>query len=450
MKTLGFILLLTVMTGCAQLNQKQTSILGEIQGYEQQLLINPSNASNLASLGERYYTLFTSTQNREYRDLSIKYNQAYLDLHPQQPKIQRSLYLAYFHKVVTAHTQESAQRLKAIYASMNPANTLRLNPPSIATYHYLLKGSPKIEELVDVLKQAIVEQPSTTFAYVKLARAYRLNEQAKMAQAVLMFAMQKNPDDMYLQAALGNLYMAKGKEKVCQGKHYNDLEKALALYNKILKVRPESAKLRSEMAEAYFYNGHLRLALQQYKKSHEFAKDNIKLLEIGSIYSILGKNDKAMDYFQQADDGFFTKKDIAVHHFSLEKWQKSLKYFQALFLLEDDHFYGRLLQSYAISLNDAKNPGKEKLQKFVGKHQLDEWETRLYRYRLGELTSVQLMEQADDACLRTEGYFYQALQAKLDGKQDEYKQLLDKALQEKIYLFTEYNVAKNLARQARL
>ncbi|MEH6343624.1 MAG: hypothetical protein V7785_00930 [Bermanella sp.] len=450
MKYFAPLLLMVMLTACVPFATKPSAITPDIQDHEKQLQINPKNPGSLAALGERYFKLFEETKWTKHRDTSIKYNQAYLDLYPQHPGVKRNLYLAYFHKVSHDFNQESANKLSAIFNSVNTVNALSLNPPSIAIYNYKVKHNPQIEKLIELLKQAVVEQPASAFAYLKLARAYGSRGQKKMAQAILLYGSQNNPDNLYLQVSLGDSYMARGKEKVCQGDQYNDLEKALSFYHKVLKVRPESARLRAEMAEAYFYNGRFRLALAQYKKSQEFSKDNMKLLDIGIVYSILGKNDKALDYFQRAGDGYFAVKDLAVHYFSLEQWGESLTSYQQEFTLQDEHFYSRLLESYAMSFNDANNPGVEKLMQFVVNHELSSWEKKLYKLRLKQISSDALMVDANDACQRTEGYFYRALQARLSGNKELYQQLLDKTLQEKIYLFTEYKAAKNLARQARL
>ena len=449
MKRIPLLVLISLVVACAPLQKKPSAIVNDIQDHEQQLKINPQNAASLAALGERYFKLFESTKKVVHRDAAIKYNQAYLDLYPQHPAVKRNLYLAYFHKVSNEFKQADVIKLRNIFNSFNSVNAASLNPPSVASYNYKINHYPKIEELVEILKQAIVEQPSSAFAYVTLARAYSNLGQEKMAQALLVYANQNNPDNFYLQATLGDMYMTRGKEKACKGNQYKDMEKALAFYHKVLKVRPDNARLRGEMAEAYFYNGRFRLALQQYKKSQEFKEGDIKLLDIGIVYSILGKNDKALDYFQRAGEGYFAKKDLAVHYFSLEQWQSSLASYNETFSLQDNHFYSRLLQSYALTFNDGHLSGIEKLKQFVAKHELNDWEEKLYKLRIGSLASADLMSAADDACLRTEGYFYQALQARLDGDNEQYKQLLDKTLQEKVYLYTEYKAASNLARQAK-
>ena len=450
MKNLSLLLLLSMVVACVPFTLKPSAITPDIQDHEKQLQINPQNPGSLAALGTRYFELFEQTKLAKHRDKSIKYNQAYLDLYPQHPGVKRNLYLAYFHKVSHNFNQADANKLSSIFSSVNTVNAMSLNPPSIAFYNYKVKHNAKVEELIELLKQAIVEQPASAFAYLKLARAYASRGQEKMAQAVLMYGYQNNPDNLYLQVSLGDMYMARGKEKVCKGNQFQDLDKALTFYNQVLKARPESARLRAEMAEAYFFNGRFRLALAQYKKSQEFSKNNMNLLDIGIVYSILGKNDKAMDYFQQAGDGYLAVKDIAIQHFSLEQWGGSLSSFQQGFELQDEHFYSRLLQSYAMSFNDANNPGVEKLTQFVSNHELSDWEQKLYKLRLKQISSDELMENAEDACQRTEGYFYQALQARLEGNKALYQQLLDKTLQEKIYPYTEYKTAKNLARQARL
>lgn len=446
MKKITFVIIFIFISGCSALNKKQEGVWGEIQAHKQQLSKDPNNANSLASLGEHYYALFKSSNDSKYRDLSIEYNEAYLKVDPHHPKVQRSLYLAYFTKVSKAHSIKDEHRLKALYKMMTPINARRLSPPSLAVYLYLVERQPKVDELIEVLKDAIVEQPKNVHAYIKLAKLYQFKERDKMAMGVLMFASKHNSEYPYLQAALGDMYFDRGENKVCTGDQYGDLNSALTAYKKVLKTRPDDADLLSYMARAYFLNGHLRLALQKYKQSYKYANEDMDLLEIGSLYSILGKTDKAEEYFLKSEDEVYKNQDLAFLYFSQEKWKKSLGNFDAFFALKDDYFYGRLIHSYALGLNNENNNANAQLMQFAKKYPLDEWEESLYRFRLGELTPDNLNEQATDACKRTEAYFYQAMQARLNGNFTDYQLFLDKVLQEKIYKFVEYNIAVNLRR----
>jgi tetratricopeptide (TPR) repeat protein len=110
----------------------------------------------------------------------------------------------------------------------------------------------------------------------------RLKAAADAQAAPLANRLKSDPENPQLLAELGNLYY--------DAQQYPT---AVDFYQRVLKVKPADAAVRTDMATAYWYIGNADLAIAEFDKALTFAPHNPNTLFNRGLVKWKGKNDAA-------------------------------------------------------------------------------------------------------------------------------------------------------------
>ena len=179
-------------------------------------------------------------------------------------------------------------------------------PAAHASRGLALAQNNQFEEAVKEFETAIQLNPKLHDAYYEYGRVCRA--QGKHDQAAILFekATQIEPENYqsaeFLVEAYDDLNMEKEMQKANQ--------RALAVFRKHLDLNPDDARALYLGAGALIRADETEEALQWVKKAVSINPDEIAVLYNATcIYSLLGKFDKALDYFEKAIEGGFASRE---------------------------------------------------------------------------------------------------------------------------------------------
>jgi tetratricopeptide (TPR) repeat protein len=186
---------------------------------------------------------------------------------------------------------ESAERLpdaeRAILAAReaNP-KSLRVSVEA-AGFFERHQGWDKAEA---VLRDTVATRPDAPEAYATLAGFLDARDRFEEAEGVLRAGLKSQRDSSVLQNQLGYLYAERGVR----------VEEGLALINKALSTRPDSAAYLDSQGWALFRLGRLEEAERVIAKALTTYESATILDHMGDVLSRRGRRDEALDYWRRA------------------------------------------------------------------------------------------------------------------------------------------------------
>ncbi|MFQ5641602.1 MAG: tetratricopeptide repeat protein, partial [bacterium] len=181
-------------------------------------------------------------------------------------------------------------------------------PEAHASFGYALAQNHQFEEAVKEFECAIQLNPKLFRAYFQYARICRT--QGKHEQAVKLFekAAQLRPEDyeavVFLVSAYNDVNLESEMKKANQ--------RALEIFRKHLELNPDDARALYLGAGALIKAGEPGEALQWVERAVSIdPRETAVLYNAACIYSLLGKFEQALDYFERAiEAGFVARKWI--------------------------------------------------------------------------------------------------------------------------------------------
>ena len=178
-----------------------------------------------------------------------------------------------------------AERVILAARQANPKN-LRISLEA-ARFFERHQGWDKAEA---VLRETVATRPDAPTAYSSLAGFLDGRDRFDEAEGVLRAGLKSHGDSAELLNYLGYLYVDRGGR----------VEEGLALVNKALATRPDSADYLDSKGWALFRLGRLEEAEQTMAKALASYEDSTILDHMGDILSQRGRRDEARDYWKRA------------------------------------------------------------------------------------------------------------------------------------------------------
>jgi tetratricopeptide (TPR) repeat protein len=428
------------LVGCIPNTSQESTLLLQINGYEAQLKEQPNNPSLLIEIGQRYRQLFEITHKSHYRKHSIDYLKRYMITDTHNPEVQLSLYYSLYSQTLESGKKEDHSKLSKLFNGMTPLTKQRTNPPALAEFLSRSTANKDFNTKTSLLKRAIQEQPNATHPYVYLYGMYASKGHDTLALSVLKQGVDLNPLNTYLKSMLAYSYLRLGETKICTGKQASPIQKSIYIYNELVKNAPKNGIYRLNLADAYSAIGENRLALVHYKASIKLVPNEDALWGAGYTYILLGNLEKAGKMFTEAlklDNT--TNQDIGDLEFINGDYIKAKQVYKKAKLAFTNDVYINL--KHQISADLSQNKSSTPLTYIKN---MTDWEKTLYDYYNRKLKNEELIGYAKDACELTEAYFLQAIIAKQQKNQEEFKMYLEKVAEQKVYSYSEYLMAKGI------
>ncbi len=229
------------------------------------------------------------------------------------------------------------------------------------------------EEAIDVLDDAIEQQPEYDFAYVDRSRAKMAIDDYRGAEADLTEALELNPDFYWH-------YLDRGRVRLLG---IGDTSGALDDFNKAISIDPD-----------YFYAYIYR----------------------GGIYDRQGKRTQAIDDYlkvlEQRPDYYHVYGSLGVLLYMEEEWQRAKQYLKKAFEYDDEMISYPLLTAVADIRDENPEKAKEYLSSVLGSFQRDTLSYDMARFLMengydGYITNA--VSKESDKKLKTKMLYYLAV-----------------------------------------
>jgi len=135
-----------------------------------------------------------------------------------------------------------------------------------------------------LLKSLILDKNDVSLRYL-LAIVYDELGQDEKSEQELLKCLELDPDDPDANNALGYFYAERGK----------NLDEAISLIKKALKVEPENGAYLDSLGWAYFKMGRTQEALKLLEEAASFLKDPVILDHLGDVYYAVGDKTRAKE-----------------------------------------------------------------------------------------------------------------------------------------------------------
>lgn len=200
----------------------------------------------------------------------------YADLHRRHPDNvlwQRSYYQTLFWQVASKHQRPTAE-LEALFSQLNPLVREELSPPSTIIYLAAITRKAPPQQLIPLLQQMVKDQPSSPYAWGRLAVLYTQVRQPWLSLAAAQRANALDPENADYWFLMGrNLQRIAAAEGCLYSESaYN---KKSATYFAKAAVKDKSVRNLSASASAYLDLGLFPLAYSEAKKAYETSAEPI-------------------------------------------------------------------------------------------------------------------------------------------------------------------------------
>ncbi|AVX19465.1 Tetratricopeptide repeat-containing protein [Carboxydocella sporoproducens DSM 16521] len=137
--------------------------------------------------------------------------------------------------------------------------------------------------------------------------------------------VKKNPQDIDAKDALGTAYFNQGSSKLQAGDQkgaQQDLQRAIALFNDVLKVKPQKIETLGDLATAYYYTGDTVKAIELAQKALSINPDFTPArLNLAIYLSSQGKYQEAINELKKIPA---TSPDYATAQARIKEYQQAL------------------------------------------------------------------------------------------------------------------------------
>jgi lipoprotein NlpI len=143
------------------------------------------------------------------------------------------------------------------------------------------------------------------------------------------------------------------------------------------------------------------------------------------------KNGKGSGDWKQLANGYFYSQD----------WENVIRVLKKHISQDNTkYFYTYLKYAVAVSKIKGNQAGKKILQNLPTDIQSNPWIDLLTKYYLDQLKDKELLAQADNACKKTEAYFWIGVR-QIGYDNQKAKQNFQNVLKEKVYSYIEYAIS---------
>ncbi len=451
-------LMLLLVGGCTQQIPKSPSTAtnvavkdkneaAEIAALEQEIQQAPGNAELYYKLGLAYLLQDERKKSARSRDLAKSNFRKVLTLVPGNPATLKLLYNIYYEDVV-AGDKKAFANATAIFNQLSSATQAEVNAPSLGVFlhRYVAQkesGKKNLPELYSALLAAIHEQPNSDKAYIQLAKMYREENYYPLALATLKLGAEHITDSGDLYEAIANTYEARAEASGCNYEQTNYLGDAIRFYQQAVPLSPESAGLHYALARLYLDKNMYQLALHEAGILVELEPTPENIAFSAQNYSILGKENAAHQWLEQAKAQGLSSSDSAYHEIYMNsgEWMQAARSFTDYLQAQKNITVYDFIKADIISQHADIDFTSLIAQKKLALN--SEWEASMYAYWTDKMSRDQLKQAVSNRCERTEYFFYSGYRDYRAGKNIAAKENFSAVLQQNTYRFIERPLARH-------
>jgi len=438
MKIKSFVGLLIVLmvAGCAPMD---TPVSKELK---QQIEHDENNAMLHAGLAEEYHRQFVQEKSLSAL-LAAKDSITKAEtLEPNNLQIKRLSYAIIKDNALVFRDSEMIDELYRRFPDLKRAG-IKVFPPSfIKAISYGRDAGEK--ETVQLLTQAMREEPDFVGSYALLAEYYNYKEHYDLAIDTAKRAIVKAPNYPDLYATLASAYYFKIAE-------LEDADECgvgnVALNKSVLDAAAQAIRLDHEkfaepmnivMMQSYERLGQRELVLFLAEKVHKSDDTDRPYAE---TLQINGRLKESMALLEQQTDSE-SSQTKAMGYFMQQDWKHSVGAFEEYFESAEELRYA----DYVYYLSALRMDGQtSKLEKTLATLRTmtfkRPWENTLIKFYLGEISKEELLQAAQNRCSTTEALFVLGMDALARKNVEEAKGFFRELKAQKIYSYYEYAVA---------
>lgn len=413
-------LIASVLVGCAGNTIKQTDVEKE---YLARIEQDDKDAMAHGGLGDIYYEKYVATKNRQYQAKAIAEYRLFLAQNPQHIGGNVALYKLLADRYLKDQDALAMQEMRDIFSRVAAFAEQGVGAPALfEAVHMIgqLKKGQDQSAVAKKLKQAIKDSPSSAAAYTLLARYYYQKNKDELAIALLERALQSSPEHVEVNQLLAAGYEVRLSASACKVEDKSSIQKAIRAYKVLAKAYPKEVIPVQELAYLYKLLGKSKLYEFQAKRATDLEYSTENRVELANALAVNGKYAEGMTLLKQIykneSSNSHLIEELFVAAFTQQKWQEADQYWQRLVALDADaDFYRSLNQYYVVFHLQGGQAAQAFLQAQGSFKDLKPWERQLQSFAKREISSAQLLEQAANACERTEAAFFAGMDSALHG-----------------------------------
>ena len=418
-----------------------------IADLEQQLVKDPNNPELHYKLGYAYIAQAEKSKSAADRKQAIREFRKVLKLVPGNQNTLTALYNIYYDDVVKGDNK-ALEKAKTLFSQLSPQAREQLNPPSLAYFlqRYIVQKEAREKnpnELFDALLSATREQPTSDKAYVQLAKMYRTQGYYPLAIATLKQAEGNQVHSRDLYQTIAETYEDRAEASGCAYEHSDTLYRAARYYQKAIPFATDKAESHYQLAQMFIDNNHYQLALNEIAIVLELAPTAANYAWAAQSYSLLGREQHALELLDKAKQHGLAPSDTAYHEIYMNAghWtQAAISFTEYVQAQTEISIYDSIKADIIADQTEWDFTTVTRNKKIAVRN---EWEGAVYAYWTNKLNRQQFEKAASNRCERTEYYFYSGYRDYRAGKIQAAKQQFNAALQQKTYRFIERPLASH-------
>jgi len=282
-----------------------------IEYYKKAIRIDPENAVLYENLGLAY----------EQKKMLEEAEQAYIKA-TEIDKVTG----AYFNRLGYFYFTQAKDELaiKSYLKAIEREKDVQLYKTNLALAY---EGNKEPEKAIDIYLAVLAENKTDHGVRSLLASAQYTMGEAHYQDALqnLLQCCEEDPGNILYKKYLGALY-----EKM------NDEEKALGLYNELVKENPDDVDINNKIGVLYYRRGtkeDAEMAISYYKKAIELSpSEGILYQNLALAYEVIGDNDKAEQAFERSiemapqNDQFYS--NYGEFFFKKDQFEKAIELYK--------------------------------------------------------------------------------------------------------------------------
>ena len=418
---------------------------------------SPGDTLLLGRLADMANMNFASSGNTVYRDEAIELYGRYLKANPGHLGAAFGRYGLLAHRYINEGRSEDIQAIRVAYQGLAPIKaSVELSPPSlIQSLRGINAGESDFDEHRDLLQAALKENPRHVVTRLILAQVYKASNRPRLARAMVAEAARQqptNPDVAREYADMLNEVVGESHCSYDRERHRTDLKAAIKAAKQALKANPKDADIVRDLSVLYEALGQSELALFEAKRFVELNPGSESQWFLVDQYTANGQFEDAFNLAEQLmvdkPAKAYDLENSAMAKFQQGDYESALTLFQEYRDVADPpSVYYVIREAIAAETLDKPALSKEALASLSLDSVGNDWEKALLRFHRRDLSEADLLDLPKDACEKTEGHYFIARRALLEGNKEKARYHFKQTVDLEVPRFYEYVSGKLLLQE---
>lgn len=427
-------------SGCATIDKQNT------------IETQTESASVLTKKGQAEIAKWERTGDYSFLKKAESYFSQALISSPHEA-INQSIYYNILYKLSVNNWRQWGNKLESRFDKLDDLVKENSNPPGLARYLNASSNYEKLENPIELLKDALSRQPKSYIVWVALGEEFLKEEQMELALFNGQRAIAINPE---IPIAYFLVLETIEKQSGSQSCIYDGMlrpdrsyEYANNIVLKLISLQDEDIELRSDLSLNYSAVGLYPLAFEIAKKAYKEKPSSYTRDALATALLGIGNIEEAKPLFRKLveDDNSYIGQSglisIAVRESDFQKASHLMKSLTRNSQKFHDYLYNLWIDS--ITSNKDREQINQSLKLVDDTPVEDDWQRLVVEILLDENRDVdELVNAAEDVCQQTEAYFYSAMKNWMLGSPEKSKMFLKKTASLNTYDFIEHIRARDL------